>query len=83
MSSIFFLAILDPCLFEIVDKLKVEAIARKALRESCPTYLIFLKLLKQPYFLKKSRDLGQTMTLKLISELLEDALEKEHLAKIS
>ncbi len=83
MSSIFFPAILHPCLFDIVEQLKVEAIARKALRESSPTYVIFLKLLEEPYFLKKTRELGQKMTLKLISELLEEALEKEHFAKLS
>ncbi len=83
MSSIFFPAILDPYLFDIVEKLKVEAIARKVLRENCPTYLIFLKLLEQPYFVKKTREFGRQTSLKLISELLEEALEKEDLSKFS
>ncbi len=83
MSSIFFPAILDPCLFEIVEQLKVEAIARKALRESSPTYVIFLKLLEQPYFVKKTREFGIKTSLKLISEVLEQALEKEHYSEFS
>ena len=83
MSSIFFPAILHPCLFDIVEQLKVEAIARKALRENSSTYVIFLKLLEQPYFVKKTREFGIKTSLKLISKLLEEALEKEHFSKFA
>ena len=62
-----------------LEKIKVEAISRKMLREEKISLLNYKKLLNYPFFLKKFREIGEEETHKLVSELMRKIYLKERI----
>ncbi len=60
-----------------LTRLKFEAIARKALRNGSPPDLVVQMLLQYSYFQETQEKLGQEKTFQLISDILENASQKE------
>ena len=55
------------------EKLRVKAVAKKALRDGCPQISLIYKLLEDDYFQKIEKKMGKARTLKIISDLVKNA----------
>ncbi len=67
-----------PYLPSLFEKLRAEAIAQKALREGDSVAIVKDKLMADYYFQNVTEKIGKEKTLKLISHLIDEAMEREH-----